>query len=347
VTCHLVVQTAFLGDAILSLPFLARLLEHEPTSQIVVVAAPAGAEIFKLALERGLRDHASRVTVITYDKRGADRGWRSLLRLGKQIRSHYQPQTAWLLQRSYRSGILAILSGATKRIGFSTGAADPLYTQLVARNWDNGQSEVEKNLDLLRDVYEAISPWNTQNATSLLKGPQFSQKSTLPRIAISPGSPWPTKRWPAAHITNLCQQLTRSGIEVVLLGDNQGAEICSQIQNNVQSPLLKNLSGQTTLKQWIDVIADSQAVLSGDSAAVHAASDLNVPVVALFGPTLPEFGFAPWRPNSVALGLTGLSCRPCGIHGGQKCPLGHHHCLEKLNPELVLPELLKRVDVSA
>jgi heptosyltransferase-2 len=63
---------------------------------------------------------------------------------------------------------------------------------------------------------------------------------------------------------------------------------------------------------------------------------MGTPIVALFGPTVTEFGFGPLRAGDVALGLDGLQCRPCSPHGPPQCPLGHHRCMRDITVEAVL-----------
>ena len=77
-------------------------------------------------------------------------------------------------------------------------------------------------------------------------------------------------------------------------------------------------------------------LVTNDSAPLHLATAMGTPMVALFGPTVTEFGFGPLRPGDVALGVDGLLCRPCSAHGPPKCPLGHHRCMRDLTVEAVV-----------
>lgn len=331
-----VIQTAFLGDCVLSLPFLYRLAEAFPHDEIDVLAAGPGLDLFKLALERGLAGISSRVRLHAFEKRGRHRGLRGLNAVARQLE---RPDVVYCLQRSFRSGLVALLSGAPERVGFSSGAATFFYTRAVRRSWHEGRLEIEKNLDLIRDDSRVVEPWVSSVAPSLLRvGPRESAPIEA-RVALSLGSPWATKRWPTENAIQLVKRLVREGIEIRLLGDAASQEAAAQITAAVPSLLIKNYCGQSSIREWVDLIDSSSLVVSGDSAAVHVASDLNVPVIALFGPTLPEFGFAPWRADSAALGLSQLPCRPCHIHGPKKCPLQHHRCLKDLSAEIVWDEI--------
>jgi len=327
------IQTAFLGDAVLSLPFLARLGEARPRSRIVVIVRPAGEAVFRLALARGLSSLAHRVEVRVFDKQGRHRGPWGLWRFARELtRDCGPPETVYCLQRSFRSGMLALLSGAEERVGFSTGAASFLYTRSVRREWNTGRPEVEKNLDLLREGEKEVPPWSPTHAASLLAPAQVLKQDI---VVLSLGSPWATKRWPVENAADLALRLTETGRAIVLCGDATARPLAAELMRRVPSPLVRDLTGATSIPELVDLLAGAKLLVSGDSAAVHIASDLNVPVLALFGPTLPDFGFAPWRRGSYALGVQGLSCRPCDIHGPAVCPEGHHRCLKDLSGESV------------
>jgi heptosyltransferase II len=88
--------------------------------------------------------------------------------------------------------------------------------------------------------------------------------------------------------------------------------------------------------------------VTNDSAPLHLATAVGTPIVALFGPTVPEFGFGPRRATDVTLGWDGLACRPCSRHGPPVCPLGHHRCMRDLTVETVAAALaaITRVEES-
>jgi heptosyltransferase-2 len=335
-----IVQTSFVGDCVLSLPFVHELAANFPESRIVIVTQPGIQKaLFELALERGLAHLASRTSLVTLDKRATEKSLWGLRRWVRRVKAEEggTPSRVFCLQRSFRSGLLAVLSGTEERVGFASGAASFLYTRAVRRTWEQGEHEIEKNLDLLRAVLSerVIAPWRGLDRPSLLAASPRPQRAP-DRAALALGSPWATKRWPVENAIELCRKWSDAGVEVKLVGDPSAREIAEQIKAAVPSRLLEDRVGQTTMKEWADLLDSSAVLVSGDSASVHVASDLAVPVVGLFGPTIPEFGFAPWRTNSSVLQTPDLVCRPCSIHGPKSCPLGHHKCLKNIGAEQVL-----------
>lgn len=320
------IQTSFLGDAVLTLPFLYR--ELEKNNEVVLIGAPRNISVFQRAKDQGLKKWSSNLHLLSWNKKEVKGPW-SLKKFSDRIqREHFVPDHSFCIHRSFSTSLLGLLSGAEKRIGFSSGAANFFYTDCVPRNWDTGQHEIEKNLDLLRHfsptpLWDSVSP-------SLL-GEKKTQKGV---VAFSLGSPWATKEWSLEQALSLMQKLVSEGVEVWLLGDSNFAPRALELENKLESKLVKNYSGKTGIQEWIDLISQASVVVSGDSAAVHVACDLNVPVIAIFGPTVTEFGFAPWRKNARVLALD-LECRPCDIHGPRKCPLGHHRCMKDIKSTAV------------
>jgi heptosyltransferase-2 len=96
------------------------------------------------------------------------------------------------------------------------------------------------------------------------------------------------------------------------------------------------LAGTTGLPELVALLARAKALVSGDSGPGHVASAVGTPVVAIFGPTVPAFGYTPWGERNVIVERPALPCRPCDAHGPQVCPLGHHHCMTEIGaPEVV------------
>jgi heptosyltransferase-2 len=338
-----VIQPGFLGDVALSLPFLHRLAEQttQDSERIVVFVRGPGKDLAQLALDRGLSHFASRFELRSLDRKEAGLGW-----MLKQAQD--KPRMVFCLHRSFRSGLLAWLSGAPLRVGFSSGAAAFFYTHAVARSWSaergREKSELEKNLDLLRALEWDSPPWDPVKAPSLLAPPPGRKAPEDRPVALALGSPWPTKRYPLEHWVVLVRRLLAEGTRLVLVGDPPTAALAEALVREVPSVLIDNRVGRTSIADWVDTLWGSRLLISGDSAGVHVAADLGVPVLALFGPTIPEFGFAPWRKGSRVLGVEGLDCRPCDIHGPRQCPKGHFRCMKDLAPNIVFDQV-KRFDL--
>ena len=317
----LVIQTAFLGDVVLTTPLLAALAQRYGPVDVVTIPAAAGL----------LENHPAVHEVIRYDKHGTQRGWRAFLRLASQLRRR-KYQRVYLAHRSLRSAALALRSGAPVRVGFADSPGAIIYTTRIPRASQG--HEVERLLSLAQlargetapTVTLGLVPTDHAAADSWLAshgvGPDF--------VALAPGSMWGTKRWP--YYADLAARLDRMS---VIVGSEDDAALGDTIVSQSGGKAV-NAAGALNLRGSAALIQRASALVTNDSAPLHLATAVGTPIVALFGPTVPEFGFGPRRSGDLALGHTELPCRPCSKHGPQLCPLGHHRCMRELSVDAVV-----------
>jgi heptosyltransferase-2 len=158
-----------------------------------------------------------------------------------------------------------------------------------------------------------------------------------PLIAVAPGAAHATKRWPLHHWHSLIGQLVRQGRDVVVVGGVADQAIAAALTANKPTGLI-SAAGRFGLQGTGALLQRAVALVSGDTGVMHMATAVGTPVVALFGPTVREFGFFPYTLAARVVELD-LSCRPCSSKGGPRCPLGHHRCLGDIGPELVYSAL--------
>jgi len=144
--------------------------------------------------------------------------------------------------------------------------------------------------------------------------------------ALGPGAAHATKRWPPAHWAALAARLTARGLTPVIVGGAADRGIASQIGGGVRS-----VAGAFSLQETGALLARAKVVISGDTGVMHVATAVGAPVVALFGPTVRQFGFAPYHARAEVLERS-LDCRPCSAMGSARCPMGHHRCLDDILP---------------
>jgi heptosyltransferase-2 len=119
-----------------------------------------------------------------------------------------------------------------------------------------------------------------------------------------------------------------------VLGNRGEKGLTAQVAQAAGNAAL-DLGGQTDLPLAAALLSRAKVLLSNDSGLMHLAEAVGTPVVALFGSTVPDLGFRPWRPESRVLGVD-LPCRPCHVHGRKSCPLGHFECMRGLAVERAL-----------
>lgn len=319
----LVVQTSFLGDVVLTTPLIAELARR---GAVDVLVTPAGAAV--LANNPAIR------RLIKYDKRdsygAAMQTWRTI----RSIRQSPPYDSVYMAQGSFRSAMLALLTGSPERVGFFTSHGKALYTRRAEYRTDRHHAE---RLWWLSMTDCADPPIPEQLRVRLYPSDDDRAKvdALLRRsdvadgdyIVLAPGSAWGTKRWP--YFAELAERLGATN-RIVVVGSAADRETATEIARRVSSAPVVDACGQLPILGSAELIGRARAIVTNDSAPQHLASAMGTPTLTLYGPTVPDFGFGPLSPKRATAGVTGLSCRPCHRHGPKRCPLGHWRCMREL-----------------
>ena len=326
---YLIVQTAFLGDAILTEPMIETIKANEKDAFIGIVVIPSNVEVFSLNPKIDV--------IIPYDKHGADNGFMGFKKIISVIRE-YRFSYVISPHMSFRSTLLAYFSGAKRRIGFKEADISFLYTDRVKK--PQNVHEVDKNLRLLEPlefskVIKEIRLYWSENNKKFIESvfEAHSIRSDDKVVVISPSSVWPTKRWPKEYFRELAKMLADQGLKVILIGTKNDREISDFVKNNDERII--DLTGKTSVKDLFYLIAWSKLLISNDSAPIHIASAFNTPTIDIYGPTVPEFGFYPLSEKNRIIQIDDLPCRPCGKHGSVICKHKHFKCMRDIKPEVV------------
>ena len=347
----LVFHTAFIGDIILTLPLVQVLRDRFPDAHITFVAIPSVSGI--------LENHPAISEVIVYDKRGSSAGLGGILSIADRLRSE-KFDVALIPHRSIRSAAIGFLARIPMRIGFSTSAGRILFTDKVP--YEKGNHEITRNLSLLKplgiqagdDVLPSLYPGKGDRdkvdeilRKHVLSGSAVKQNGI---VAVAPGSIWNTKRWLKENFIRLGKLLIDKGFSIVLVGGKEDERLCREIEQSIGNRRVLNAAGRLTPLQSAELIRRCNVAVSNDSAPMHMALAVRTPVVAIFGATVPQFGFAPRGEYDEVVETLGLPCRPCSIHGGERCPINTFVCMTNITPEYVFDKvrsIISRVSVEA
>jgi heptosyltransferase-2 len=329
----LVVQTSFLGDTILTLPLCSEIKRRFPETELSILCSPQSAEL--------LCDYPDIDEVIVDDKKRADKGWGGLWRKANCL-NRKGFTMAVCPHKSLRSALLPFLARIPRRIGFRQSRGWYLFHVRVHR--DGSSHDVERNLSILRAFDISVEdcrrkvelPVNScaeERIERLFRS--LAIDTAKPIVGINPGSVWPTKRWAAESFARLIDLLkVEIDCEVVLFGGPEDAETVAQIQQAAGARVV-SLAGKTSLRELPAALSRCRVFVSNDSGPMHIAVARGVPVAAIFCATTPALGFYPYSSRAVVVEKE-LSCRPCGLHGGRRCPLGTADCIRLIRPEAVL-----------
>jgi heptosyltransferase-2 len=150
--------------------------------------------------------------------------------------------------------------------------------------------------------------------------------AAAPLAALAPGAAHATKRWPVAHWIALGERLAAAGWRPLVVGGPADRGLAQQL-----APVAPSAAGEFSLQETGALLARARVVVSGDTGVMHMATGVGTPVVALFGPTVRQFGFFPYGGRALVLERA-LRCRPCSSMGSSRCPMGHHRCLIDIAP---------------
>ena len=319
-----------MGDVVLSTPLFEAARTRLGAGRVGAVVRPETANL--------LRNNPHVDDIVVYDKHGAQKGPLELLRLAHRLRGA-DYDAALIPHRSFRSALLGFLSGIPVRVGFDRSAGRLLLTDRVTYR---STHEVDRNLSLLaswevgtKGIRPALYPVEADRmrVDALIR--QSDVAPSEPLCGLSPGSVWATKRWLPDRYAALIRRLAEEyGYRSVLFGSTADRPLCTEIAaESGVDPL--NAAGALTLLQSAALAARCSAVVSNDTGMGHVAAAMDTPVVALFGPTVPVFGFVPHgRGHQVV--ETSVDCRPCSSHGGNRCPIGTHDCMRGITVERVI-----------
>jgi heptosyltransferase-2 len=322
----LVIQTAFAGDLVLTLPLVQELRATVDGSNITVLCIPSTAPL--------LARHPAVDSVIVYDKRNHSP---SLTKLGAVLRAQRFDMVV-CPHRSLRSALLARVAGARIRVGFDLPVVRRFYTHRAA--YVKTDHEVLRNLSLLAALGMKVNgcrrpelyPGPDDEAAAAAIAREF--RPELESVVIAPGSVWATKRWTPEGFAAVAAEFSVTH-NVVLAGGREDEELCRGIARMSKAPVIV-AAGRLSFTASAALIRSAALLISNDSAPVHLASAVGTPVVEIYGATVPEFGFTPYGVPYRLVQMKDLECRPCGIHGARQCPIKTFECMKNLAASTVI-----------
>lgn len=321
----LLIQTAFLGDAVLATALLEKIRMESPDTEIHILVRKGNESLFKAYPYTNLK------TVWSYDK---SRKWSSWLELRRDLsKEHFD--AVYVIQRFLGMGLLSLCIGAKRVVGFDKNPMSLFFTEKVRHEWGTGIHEVERNTELVKS-------WLGEKVFKpCLRAPKIDLATEMQKkeyICISPGSVWETKRLPIRIWIEFIQLLPENQV-VVLMGSPGEIELSDQIAAafHGSNRVVLNETGKHPLLASAYIFQQSKMSFVNDSGPMHICSAENVPTVAVYCSTIPSFGFGPladW--NRIVETKHVLDCRPCGDHGKKNCPLGHYACGEGIEAKSIL-----------
>lgn len=334
-------QTSFLGDSVLTTPLIQKTAKLFPQAKIFVVTRPSNVEIFQNLKE---------VHKVIVDNK---KGWGKIFGVFKTAKAIKACNIDVILvpHRSFRSALTAKLSGVKVRIGFTNSEGRFLFTKTVPFTWMI--HDAERNLYLLQGIVNENfksanlnmqgAGENAEESVSQMLKEAGAEGKTL--IGVHPGSVWPTKCWPLENYAKLIGRMEKElGVVSVIVGGKTDLDLSEQVCRLSQAHPI-NFATKTTLTELMALMKHFKLFITNDSGPMHIATAFGVPTLAIFGPTTKELGFFPYGEGNKVVEVKGLPCRPCALHGGKKCPLGHFKCMRDITVDEVFDSAKEMLNV--
>ena len=307
----LIVLPGALGDVIRGLPLLGRIRSSHRLATIGWVVEPLSAPL--------LEGHPWLDRVHRFERA---RGVAGYLAVTREVRrAGYD--VALDLGRSAKSAILVAASGARRRIGFARSDAREgswlVATEHVAPQ-GVGRSKLDQFLAFGERLGVEVGPLGfglavgaeeTSSAAALLGDVQ------APLVAACVGSSCPSRRWWPERTAAVLDDLhERFGTTGVVLGSPADEPFAETVVTRMRSPV-RNLTGRTTLRELMAILARVRLAFGPDSGALHLAAALGIPVVSLWGATSALRSAPVGSERWTVSGRT--PCSPCFL---KQCPIG-------------------------
>jgi lipopolysaccharide heptosyltransferase II len=323
----LIRATNWVGDAIMALPAI-RAIRNRPDAIISILARSYVADVY--------RDQNVADDLIIYDQRGKHAGISGRERLATELRSRGF-EVAILLQNAFDAAWLAWRAGIPQRIGYARDARSILLTKAVPVPKPGEIPAHEKfyYLELLhRSGWidsipdEPFIKLHVDEASRKHAADQLASAGVrrhAMRIAIGAGASYGSaKCWPPSRFAGLANQLQAQwDADVILFGAASETDVSSAIASEMKRAPI-DLTGKTTIADLPALLSHCHVFIGNDSGAMHVATAVGLPAVAIFGPTDP-FGTAPVTPRHTIVRQQPY-CSPCFL---RRCPIDHR-CMTRI-----------------
>jgi lipopolysaccharide heptosyltransferase II len=340
----LLVRLRQIGDVVFTTPAVHALRRRFPDAHLTYIVEPAAAPV--LAGNPHLNE------VIVAPRRGGVRGLLDDLALGRRLRTR-QFDLAIDFHGGPRASLLTWLSRARVRIGYQVAGRSWIYTRRVARPRElRARHSVVNQWDLLSTL--DIPPPDPAGSPVEMAADDAAGVAVAERLArvgvakddplivihVSAGNPF--RRWPAAHFVELMTALAMGDPArriIVTSGPSEG-EAAGHIISDARARLGGDAArrilscGEFSLAELRALLDRAALYIGGDSGPLHIAATTSVPIVGLYGPTLPVRS-APWRSDrcvTESVDAGPLPCRPCDQRA---CEPGDFRCLTSILPAQV------------
>ena len=342
----LVMRYRFIGDTLLTIPFLRNLRDAYPDAQIDMLVAPVSGEIIEKCpyVDNFIYFDTTKKHRDENKENAQKKDFWSYVKLLKEKKY----DKAYVLKRSFSSAFLAFAAGIKERIGFDTEMRGFLLTKRVP--YVENRHEIECFLDVLRAdgikpqnnyLENWVEPKELEAVKDVLRENSVNPDKGPLRVIVHATSGNRKKEWAKDRWAQIVQWLSdEKGVQVIFNGTKNDSktyeEIMSYLEDNGSRLKIKpvNLCGKFSLRETLALTKLCSLIVGCDSGNLHIAASVETPVIGIYGPMNTEKWRA-WEEGSVVI-KTSLPCQPCGLK--THCSR-NYRCISDITVERVRDEL--------
>ena len=338
----LVVRYRFIGDMILTIPFLRNLRYACPEAQIDMLVSPNSGEVIEDCPY--VNNFIYFDTTRKHKYEGTNEKKKSFFYYVTVLKKNKYDK-AYILKRSFSSAMLCFLSGVKERIGFNSENRGFLLTKKV--KYDKKKHESLCFLDILKEDNIEVKDYYLENWVSdkdikkinnLLNENGINEYEKY--VIVNASASNENKMWDLNNYAKIVEYIiNEKNLRVIFIGAKQDYKIYENMQYT--KPLLKetiNLCGKVTIKDSLAILKNAKFMLGNDSGNLHMASSVGTKVIGLYGPMPFEKWYALGENNILLRG--NLECMPCASKG--KCK-NNNACMKSISIEMVKQAIDKLV----
>lgn len=327
----LIVRFSSIGDIVLTTPVVCALHEQIPDSEIHYITKKSFASLLSenpkvsklYTIEKSVSEVVDELKNEKYD---------CVIDLHKNIR--------------------------TLRLKQKLGIKSYSFNKLNFQKWLLVNFKIKKmpDLHIVDRYFEAVEPLGVKNnhkqcelifdASHTVDTKKTFDLEPKSYLSVAVGAQFATKKMPEKLLTSI---LSKVNYPIVLLGGETDVETGKQLEMSLQNHSHKviNAINQFSLLQSASIVAQSKAILTHDTGLMHIATTFGIPIVSVWGNTVPELGMFPYYPNNKELysihEVKNLNCRPCSKIGYKSCPKKHFNCMTLQDENTIAEDINERM----
>ena len=322
----LVLRFSALGDVALTVPVMKLVAQANPDTNFVVICDQKCADLFQ-GIER--------ISFHGFDLKKEYKGLFGVIKIFRLIKRQYEFEGLADLHAVLRTHILRVLFFfMRKKVAMIYKGRIEKAT--ITRKENKIFRPLPHTTERYLDVFEKLGLHvNRQTLNENLITVKNDVSRAVKKIGFAPFAKHNEKMYPLDEMLKVIAHFDRTGIELYFFGGGVVEKHFIKEWNKKFKHAI-SLPGNASIKGEFNVMSSLDLMVTMDSANMHLASLVDVPVLSIWGPTHPFTGFYGYRQHpSLAIQET-LDCRPCSVFGNKNCWRGDHACMKNIAVEKII-----------